>query len=212
MIYMLIDPLYFAVSLDHIGRTVSNITVVSYIAGLLYAPVAGRLFDVFMRKKTLFLSSILGAVCVFIAPFTSPYIILMVILRVLVQMSITQMMCHPLIMDYIKEESRGRASALQNLGTLLGEIFCMACLFSISKHVPTKQGFLYGALILGAMSCVLLCIVKDSTIKDKKLKSQTSDESIASPSPAQDADESNPATAINNEASESNARSSLLAA
>ena len=170
MIYMLIDPNYFNVPEAHIGRTVSNITVVSYIVGLLYAPVAGRLYDILARKKTLFISGILGAVCVFIAPFTSPYIILMVILRVLVQMTITQMMCHPLLMDYIKEESRGRASALQNLGTLLGEIFCMACLFQISKHIELKLGFIIGSAIIGAMACVMLCIVKDTVIKDKKLQ------------------------------------------
>ena len=42
-------------------------------------------------------------------------------------------------MDYIKEESRGKAAALQHLGNLLGEFFAMSVLFGFSKKETISQ-------------------------------------------------------------------------
>ena len=36
-------------------------------------------------------------------------------------------------MDYVKQESRGKAAAFQNLGNLIGETFAMTVLFGFSK-------------------------------------------------------------------------------
>ena len=36
-------------------------------------------------------------------------------------------------MDYVKQESRGKAAAVQNLGNLIGETFAMSVLFGYSK-------------------------------------------------------------------------------
>ncbi len=84
MIYLLIDPLYFDVSPEHIGRTTANIIVISTAVGLSYAPISGQLFDIFMRKWLLFSAGIVGALAVFVCPFTAPSVFLMMVVRIVV--------------------------------------------------------------------------------------------------------------------------------
>ena len=70
-------------------------------------------------------------------------------------------------MDYIKQESRGKAVALQNLGNLLGETFAMSVLFSFSKKETVSQNlaFSMAAITVGVMSLGVLCIVTNRAIK-----------------------------------------------
>ena len=43
----------------------------------------------------------------------------------------TQIVINPLVADYIKEDSRGKAIAVQTLGALIGELFQDVVLFGI---------------------------------------------------------------------------------
>ena len=79
----------------------------------------------------------------------------------------TQMHGAPLIMDYIKHESRGKATALNSLGHLLGESFAMAVLFSISTNgrFTEAESFAINACIIACMGAPLYCLVRNVEIK-----------------------------------------------
>ena len=49
------------------------------------------------------------------------------------------MLINPLVADYIKEESRGKAIAIQTLGTLLGELLQNVTLFQIGMSEELTQ-------------------------------------------------------------------------
>lgn len=89
-------------------------------------------------------------------------------------------MCHPLIMDYVKQESRGKGAALQNLGNLVGEAFAIAVLFGISKKEGRSQNeaFAIAAAIVAALSLPVFCLVRDPKLL--KGKSEVKDESPVS--------------------------------
>lgn len=70
-------------------------------------------------------------------------------------------------MDYIKEDSRGKGLALQNIGNLIGEAFAMTVLFGYSKQVDVSQdkAFCMAAICIACLSFFFLCLVKDPKIK-----------------------------------------------
>ena len=45
------------------------------------------------------------------------------------------LMCNPLINDYIKKDSRGKAVAVMGIGVLAGECFSVMVLLSLAKNM-----------------------------------------------------------------------------
>ena len=72
-----------------------------------------------------------------------------------------------MIMDYIKHESRGKASAINSLGHLLGESFAIGVLFAISssERYTEAESFAINACIIACMGAPLFCLVRNVEIK-----------------------------------------------
>ena len=85
------------------------------------------------RRIPIITAGELGALCLFLTPQTAPSIALLTLVRAFLQICGATLGSHPLIMDYVKQESRGKAAAVQNLGNLIGETFAMSVLFGYSK-------------------------------------------------------------------------------
>lgn len=167
IVYLLRDPEAFNVEPERQGRVISNIMLVAICCGMAFTAVAGYLYDIFFRKVTIFTAAVIAAICLFVCPHTAPSLFWLTFVRAVIQMALATIGSHPMIMDYVKKESRGKAAALQNLGNLLGETFAMSVLFSISKKegVSQNEAFSIAALMLGVLSLVTLLIVRDPTIQ-----------------------------------------------
>ena len=76
-------------------------------------------------------------------------------------------MSNPLINDYIKKDSRGKAVALMGVGTLAGECFCVVVLLTLTKKMDLVQGFDVASLILLIMSLPVIYFVTKPIIKAK---------------------------------------------
>lgn len=77
------------------------------------------------------------------------------------------MMVNPLINDYIKKESRGKAVALMGFGTLSGECFSVIVLFGLTKSMDLYKGFTITSLILLLLGLPLICFITEPIIKAK---------------------------------------------
>ena len=101
------------------------------------------------------------ALFIVLCPYTAPNVLYLKIVRALFAMAGSQISCHPLILDYIKKESRGKAAALQGLGSLLGEAFAMVVLFGYSKRegVSQDQGFRMAAIVVISLTSLSLCTI-----------------------------------------------------
>ena len=75
--------------------------------------VMGYVFDIFGRRKTIFLNALGSSVVLYVLPLgfpnVSPYVYIIRNLSVIFAIGLT---VHPLINDYIQRESRGKANAL----------------------------------------------------------------------------------------------------
>ena len=70
-------------------------------------------------------------------------------------------LANPLVPDYVKRSSRGRAIALNGIGFVIGEVFSMGVLFNLTKSMDYRQAFLIAAGIIFAFAVFLLISVKD---------------------------------------------------
>lgn len=97
---------------DHLGRSSSNTLVIALVSRMVWAIFAGFIYDKIGRKVPISVSVILGALFVFILPETAPSMALLILNRVLIMITQTQLDCNPLIADYVKQASRGKAAAM----------------------------------------------------------------------------------------------------
>ena len=70
-------------------------------------------------------------------------------------------LAHPLIPDYVKRSSRGRAIALSGLGFVLGEVMSMGVLFNLTKSMSYQNAFTVAALVLGCFAFFFLFTIKE---------------------------------------------------
>lgn len=72
----------------------------------------GFIYDIFGRKYTIFIYMIIGSLTAFWAPFTAPHTYSWYLIdRIIFGMTMSAILLNPLIIDYIKSESRSRACA-----------------------------------------------------------------------------------------------------
>ena len=83
----------------------------------------------------------------------------------------------PLIADYIKNESRGAATALATIGMLTGECFSMIVLVGCTIDMELDHAYTFTSTIIASMSLFLFCLIREPIIKDqfaKKVKAVVS--------------------------------------
>lgn len=79
-------------------------------------------------------------------------------------------LAHPLILDYVKKDSRGKASSFQGVGYTVGEVFAIAVLLNLTVELKPAYAFSI------AGSCVMLTgIITLFLVKERKVKRNKSD-------------------------------------
>ena len=111
MIFLLKSEDHFAISQHDIGRATSRLVFVLFIFSMIFSPMFGYIFDLFGRRKPILISMLFKIVVVLFLPYTSPNFILLVAGKVLFGLMSLIIDCEPLVADYVKNESRGKAIA-----------------------------------------------------------------------------------------------------
>ena len=170
VVYLLRDEEYFDISEGEQGRVIAKINTVALIAMLGMTIVAGYIFDLCGRRVPILMAGFVIAIALLVVPYSAPSIIFLSALRTIFGLGIAQIGAHPLIMDSIKKESRGKASALNALGALLGEAFAMVVLFGYSKRdgVTQEEAFRFAAIFLLALAIITHFVIKEPNSKKEK--------------------------------------------
>jgi sugar phosphate permease len=70
-------------------------------------------------------------------------------------------LAHPLIADYVKRSSRGKAIALAGVGIVMGEVFSMGVLFNLTKSMNYYDAFAFTACIIFCFSMFFLYAIEE---------------------------------------------------
>ena len=133
--------------------------------GLIFLPFVGYVYELAGRRIVLMTSLFLSVALFALIPYTAPSYYLLVFVKSLTYVLGTIVDAHPLIPDYVKSESRGKAVAMAILGSIIGEVFAMTILIGMTLNMSLDQSFIFVALVCGALTCVIPIIVRDPAIK-----------------------------------------------
>ena len=148
--YMLPDKEYFAISRTEIGMQTSNLTIYSLPFSLITTFFISYAFELLGRKFTISVSYLLTGIIFFVIPYTKPYFWFLAVMRCAIGVTMAGPLSHPLINDYVRKNSRGKAIALNGLGAVFGEVMAMGVLLRLSKSMTYEAAFaLTGSIIIG---------------------------------------------------------------
>ena len=77
--------------------------------------------------------------------------------------------CNPLMADYVDKDSLGKASALQNMGALIGDCFAMAFLITITSELSHENAFYITAILIASLVLPFFFIIKEPNIHHAEL-------------------------------------------
>ncbi|CDW86717.1 major facilitator superfamily mfs_1 [Stylonychia lemnae] len=162
IIFLLRDPLYYNISQEDIGTISSDLIFYSMFPQMVAVIAYGYIYDIYGRRKTITFS-VLGAWLVLVlvpqgAPNVYPFVY---IIRSIFTITTIGSTSHPLINDYVKNDSRGKASALQTFGSIFGDLLnYFVILPLISGLIVGQQFYIVGTLFV-VIAIILWFIVKE---------------------------------------------------
>ena len=119
-----------------LGRTNSKIISTSLTIALFATPFLGYFYDLIGRRKILIPCAYACGLTLALVPLTAPNITLLTVARVVVALLINTIGVSPLVMDYVKRDSRGRAMILLFTGMALAELSVAVLLQTTAKLPP----------------------------------------------------------------------------
>jgi len=132
MPYLLQDPDYFDIPFEEVGTTTGSILFVGSFISTLATPFLGYAYDIVGRFWLLIPTFFLLAIQLAIIPLSAPHIWLLMIFRASMSLLGRVVLVKPLLIDYVKSESRGFAMTLHAYGFVFGELI-MVTLFSMTR-------------------------------------------------------------------------------
>lgn len=161
MIFLLRNPEYFNVPQDQLGQISNNIIFYAVIASVISVLFIGYAFDILGRKITLFTSTLLSAIFMFFIPFAPAVYPWLYVIRMAIAATYAAPNASPLVADYVKKNSRGKATALYALGFVVGDLITFGVLFNITKNFEIVPGFGLVSTVVVILAFLFLIIVKE---------------------------------------------------
>ena len=163
--YMLPEPDYFNIPRSQIGMQTSNLTIYSLPFGLITTFFISYAFELLGRKFTISVSYILTGIIFFLIPYSKPHFWLLAVMRCAIGITMSGPISHPLINDYVCKNSRGKAIAVNGLGTVFGEVIAMGVLLKLSKSMTYEAAFALTGSIIVAWGFYYSVFIKNPNLK-----------------------------------------------
>eukprot|EP00351_Strombidinopsis_sp_SopsisLIS2011_P000470 CAMPEP_0116872530 /NCGR_PEP_ID=MMETSP0463-20121206/3302_1 /TAXON_ID=181622 /ORGANISM="Strombidinopsis sp, Strain SopsisLIS2011" /LENGTH=120 /DNA_ID=CAMNT_0004512887 /DNA_START=422 /DNA_END=784 /DNA_ORIENTATION=+ len=104
---------------------------------------------------------------IYTVPYCAPNVEALGVVRLLMTIGLMTLSCHPLVADYVKKNSRGKATALQALGTVSGEMFAIVVLINITVTMTSVQAFTFTGSVILAICLLTLLLISEPKLKRK---------------------------------------------
>jgi MFS family permease len=136
VVFLLRDPRYFDIT-DSTEQNKVNSNILSYslIVSMCLTPLMGQLWEIIDRKVLVIVCAGSIALVMLVTPMTSPSIAGLTTCRVILNIMVNILHGSPLIPDYVKKESRGKAVVIQVMGYIVAEILAAAVLLNLTSSL-----------------------------------------------------------------------------
>ena len=122
MPFVLGDKAYFGMPFEQVGREEGNILFWAYLSATILTPLLGYLYDIVGRFWSIIPAVLVLSFVLSVIHLSAPNLTLFIIYRSVMACLVKIIECNPLVVDYVKSESRGLAMAFVTLGIVIGEL------------------------------------------------------------------------------------------
>ena len=162
LIFFLEDPTTFNMAPDKALSQAAWLLFFAYPFNLVSSIFSGYLFVKFGRRKIIIAGFLIGITACLLVPFVGTKIYPNVfLLAAAVMMGTAFTQNPPLIADYVRPGSIGKAYAIQGLMTFTATIFAVAVLFGTTKSMPFEEAVLIVCPTLYLMSIISVFGLKE---------------------------------------------------
>lgn len=140
--------------------------------------IGGSFHDLFGRKLTIFFGLVIGALSVAVQPWLTTIYPGVLITKLILSIGLAGPSATPLVADYVKNRSRGLASAYKGLSAGIGVIFGMFVLFSLTNEMSYKESYAIAAGVTILLAFFLLFGVKNTKYHKKHVETMTMQEKM----------------------------------
>lgn len=131
---------------------------------MIAVPFMGSLYDFLGRWWFIIPSCFFLALSLAFMPLSSPHFWLLCISRMIMSILMSVINVNPLIIDYVKSESRGLVISFASLGIMLGELL-MVTLFSLTRQMSMTMQFYVPAVLISSIALTLCVLIREPKIK-----------------------------------------------
>eukprot|EP00347_Sterkiella_histriomuscorum_P013627 403363997 len=178
LIFLLQSKDNFNLTTNEAQTAVNDIIFWSQLLTLIFDLLAGSTHDLLGRKLTIFIGFTIACSAFVVQPWLSAVYPGILICRSIVQIGLSGPASTPLVADYVKQSSRGKASAYVGLLAGIGVIFGIFVMFGSTKHLPYTYSYAIEAIFTFIIAVFLLFAVQDRKIDKKHVQSMPLKERI----------------------------------
>lgn len=163
--FMLPDKDMFNIPQEKIGKITSELIYIATPFSMITSVFASYAYELFGRKKTIFVSYFLTGFVYVWFPNTAPSYPWLVVCRVAIAITFAPPCLNPLVNDYVSKSTRGKAVAMNGVGMVIGELFAMGILLKFTMNMSYYNAFLVAACFIWFFAFFFLFTVKDPDLE-----------------------------------------------
>ena len=169
-VYLLQAEDYFNLSTQEASIVSNDIIFWTQLMSLVFDLLFGSCHDLFGRKLTIVIGFMIASIAMALQPLlTSPYPGL-IILRLVMLASLSGPASHPLVADYVKQKSRGTASAYVGLMAGMGVLFGMFVMFGSTKNYSYVVSYSVSSSFTFLIALFLFFTIKNARYEKKQVQ------------------------------------------
>jgi len=107
----------------------------AYLASTVVTPFLGYVYDTLGRFWFMIPSMFTLSFIMALLPYSAPHFPILIVMRAWLAIIVNVIAVNPLIIDYVKNKSRGLVVSFSSIGFVLGELV-MVLMFSITRSLP----------------------------------------------------------------------------
>lgn len=159
---------YYGIPNSELGKATSIVNVWSQMLPLVATPFLTYVYEMIGRRIPLAYALLTTNLLVFLLPQVAPNFTLLCILRAIIGLNNTLIIGAPLISDYVKQESRGRAVAINTLSIGISQVFSTQVLVPLTLEMSFSQSFATSALMMLVLSIPAIFMIREPAPKKQK--------------------------------------------
>ncbi|CDW84867.1 mfs transporter [Stylonychia lemnae] len=166
-VYFLQSEETFNLSTREASNTVGDLLFWTQVISIAFDILAGSTHDLNGRRLTIFFGFLIACSAMAVQPWIPSIYPGILITRSLIFIGLSGPGSSPLVADYVKNKSRGTASAYIGLAAGIGVIFGMFVLFGMTKELSYKNSYSIAAAFALSLAVFMLFGIKDVKFEKK---------------------------------------------